>query len=147
MDLSLTLTSIFCSCSTVWLATLIPLISRISSPTCSVPGCKRDAAAYSTCIWCRWLCSRTRARPPCLWIIPPCMILATMQWLESFIFSVMPCGDQHRRRQPRASPRRGSETNRTMGSSVFFWNCTRRTLVTFSRSTSPLVLSGESPFR
>lgn len=30
-------TSIFCSCSTVWLATLMPLISRISSPTCSVP--------------------------------------------------------------------------------------------------------------
>lgn len=28
---------------------------------------------------------------PCLWIIPPCIILATMQWLESFIFSVMPC--------------------------------------------------------
>ena len=31
------LTSIFCSCSTVWLATLMPLISRISSPTWSVP--------------------------------------------------------------------------------------------------------------
>lgn len=26
---------------------------------------------------------------------------------------------------------------RTMGSSVFFWNWTRRTLVTFSRSMSP----------
>lgn len=35
----------------------------------------------------------------------------------------------------------------TMGSSVFFWNCTRRTRVTFSRSMSPLVLSGESPFK
>lgn len=31
-------TSIFWSCSTVWLATLMPLISRISSPTCNVPG-------------------------------------------------------------------------------------------------------------
>lgn len=35
----------------------------------------------------------------------------------------------------------------TMGSSVFFWNCTSRTRVTFSMSMSPLVLSGESPFR
>ena len=30
-------TSIFWSCSTVWLATLMPLISRISSPMCRVP--------------------------------------------------------------------------------------------------------------
>jgi hypothetical protein len=27
---------------------------------------------------------------PCLWIIPPCMIRATMQWFRSFIFRVMP---------------------------------------------------------
>lgn len=32
------LTSIFCSCSTVWFATLMPFISRISSPTCNVPA-------------------------------------------------------------------------------------------------------------
>lgn len=35
----------------------------------------------------------------------------------------------------------------TMGSSVFFWNWTNRTLVTFSMSKSPLMLSGESPFK
>lgn len=35
----------------------------------------------------------------------------------------------------------------TIGSSVFFWNWTNRTLVTFSMSMSPLALSGESPFK
>lgn len=38
------LTSIFCSCSTVWLATLMPLISLISSPTCNVPASRK--------VWC-----------------------------------------------------------------------------------------------
>ena len=57
-------TRIFCRASTLLLETAIPLISRISSPTCSVA---------------------------CRWIIPPCMILATMQRPSSVTFRVIPC--------------------------------------------------------
>lgn len=58
------LTSIFCKALTDWLATGIPLISLISSPT--------------------W-------RVACLCIIPPCIIRATTHFPSSFIFKVIPC--------------------------------------------------------
>lgn len=99
---------------------------------------------------------------PCLWIMPPCIILATMQWFRSFIFNVIPCntgenglivctGDHNNstllKKKKCKCLRVSLSSTHTMGSSVFFWNCTRRTRVTFSRSMSPLVLSGESPFK
>lgn len=57
------LTRIFWSWLTDWFITGIPLISLISSPT--------------------W-------RVACRWIIPPCIILATMHLPSSFILSVIP---------------------------------------------------------
>lgn len=59
----ITVTSILWSCATDWLATGVPLISLISSPTCRVA---------------------------CLWIIPPCIIRATMHRPSSANLRVMP---------------------------------------------------------
>lgn len=90
------LTNNLCNWLTVWFCTGCPLISRISSPTCSVA----------------WR-----------WIMPPCMIRATIQRPSSVIFNVMP-----------------------IGSSVFFWNWTSRTRVTcWSSPPLSVTLSISSP--
>lgn len=67
------LTRIFWRVLTDWFMTGTPLISRISSPTWSVA----------------WR-----------WIIPPCMIRATMHLPSSFIFSVIPCKRQQKYTPP-----------------------------------------------
>lgn len=64
-------TSSRCSWFTVWLWTDWPLISRISSPTCSVA---------------------------CRCIIPPCIIRATRHRPSSVIFNVIPCNKKIKRR-------------------------------------------------
>lgn len=158
-------TSIRCSWLTVWCCTDWPLISRISSPTCSVA---------------------------CLWIMPPCMIRATMHRPSSVIFNVMPYISGFREQnydlryarfshwirtlcartaathnavyngktQIRSNSNTNSNCNHTVvfygrvqrlslsltiGSSVFFWNWTNRTRVTcWSSPFSTLSLS--SPF-
>lgn len=90
------LTNNLCNWLTVWFCTGWPFISRISSPTCSVA---------------------------CRWIIPPCMIRATIHRPSSVIFNVMP-----------------------IGSSVFFWNWTSRTRVTcWSSPPLSVTLSTSSP--
>lgn len=91
------LTNNLCNWLTVWCWTGWPFISRISSPTWSVA---------------------------CRWIMPPCIILATIQRPSSVIFKVIP-----------------------IGSSVFFWNCTNRTRVTCCNSPLSVALSTSSPFR
>lgn len=152
-------TSIRCSWLTDWCCTDWPLISRISSPTCSVA---------------------------CRCIIPPCIIRATMHRPSSVIFSVMPWiseksgnsrekerqEDRDKFRWKCKFPNKSSLHARctitycahclwlftaaiafkitemiklTIGSSVFFWNCTNRTRVTCCWSSPFSTLSLSSP--
>lgn len=140
------LTRIFCKALTDWFWTGIPLISLISSPT--------------------W-------RVACLWIIPPCIIRATKHCPSSFIFNVIPCEaaeqcenrfkcNVHSKRRllrgrrkgtfhpssfsslPCLTPAKCFQVSLTIGSSVFFWNCTSLTRVIFS-SKSPFCPSRSSP--